>query len=242
MAQTLGTTGAELKLCYWAIRGLAQPIRFMLAMADVSYEEIRLGVDADGELLDREAESIDWETHRETLDLAFPNLPYLVDSSGASPVQITQSNAVLRYLARKFDFYGDSDTERMEIDVLQEEAYDYRNKIVESAYTLGAAYEAAFAEFVEQAVPRHVDGFERYLSARTDKSGFVGNKPSLVDFVLYELLWQTTLMVPGSITQTHRPNLHGFISNFETHPRIAAYRASNDYIVHPINSPWASFS
>jgi len=242
MTQNLGTAGAELKLCYWGIRGLAQPIRFLLAMADAPYEEIRIGVTPSGELLSKDEESVDWQTHRATLDVPFPNLPYLIDSSGPSPVQITQSNALLRYLARKFDFYGDSDNERVEIDVLQEEAYDYRNKIIASAYTLGADYEAAFAEFIEEAIPRHVDGFERYLSKRDAPSFFVGAKTSLVDFVLYELLWQTSLMVPGSITETNRPQLHRFIKAFEKQPRIATYRAGSDYIEGPINSPWASFT
>ncbi|MFT7530694.1 MAG: hypothetical protein ACI9FD_001701, partial [Gammaproteobacteria bacterium] len=48
MAKHIGNNQSTLTFCYWAIRGLGQPIRFMLAEAGVSAHEIRLGVDQDG--------------------------------------------------------------------------------------------------------------------------------------------------------------------------------------------------
>jgi len=50
------------------------------------------------------------------------------------------------------------------------------------------------------------------------------------------------LMVPGSITEAAQPMLFTFINHFEAIPQIAAYTQSDNYIEHPINSPWASFS
>ena len=240
MAQRIERPGAELDLSYWAIRGLAQPIRFLLIFAEVPFSEVRLGVTQDGSLITEE--SADWEAHRATLDVAFPNLPYLVDSSGPTPVRLTQSNAILRYLARRFDFYGDNEADRIAIDVMQDEAYDYRNKIVQTAYTLGDGYAAAYDKFIETDVPRHIEGFERYLAGRGANSHFIGTRISTVDFLLYELLWQTTLMVPGSITPSNRPNLHAFLEQFAALPQIVAYRSDPHYIERPINSPWASFT
>ena len=240
MAQYIERAGSQFTLGYWAIRGLAQPIRFLLADAEVAFSEVRLGANQDGSLVDDEA--ADWETHRETLGVAFPNLPYLIDASGSPEVRLTQSNAVLRYLARRFDLYGDDEADRIAIDVLQEEAYDFRNKIVQAAYTMGDAYKAAFEEFQTIAIPRHLDGLERYLAGRDTTAHFVGSRRSLVDFVLYELLWQARLMVPGSITASHRPALFAFIETFAADPKIAAYLQSEHYIERPINSPWASFT
>ncbi len=240
MAQRIEQTGAKLELGYWAIRGLAQPIRFLLAYAEVPVTEVRLGVNQDGSLV--ADESLDWASHKATLDVSFPNLPYLIDSSGSTQVRLTQSNAVIRYLARRFGFYGDTESDRISIDVLQEEAYDFRNQIVKAAYTLGAEYPAAFDEFTASAVPRYLDGFERYLSDRGTSTHFAGSRISLVDFILYELIWQTSVMVPGSITETHRPGLFAFIEAFARNPKIAAYMARDDYIERPINSVWASFA
>ena len=240
MVQRIDQTNSDLELGYWAIRGLAQPIRCLLTFADVAFSEVRLGVHQDGTPV--EDESSDWATHRETLTVDFPNLPYLIDTSGPDVVRVTQSNAVLRYLARRFDFYGDTEADRITIDVIQEEAYDLRNWIVKTAYTLGDQYPAAFEEFTATPLPRYLDGFERYLSGRSVNTHFVGDRVSLVDFVLYELLWQCSVMVPGSITDTNRSNLYHFIESFAARPRIAAYRASENYIQRPINSAWASFT
>lgn len=240
MVQRIGTPQAELELGYWAIRGLAQPIRFLLAYAKAPFSEVRIGVNQNGSLIAEE--STDWESRKHSLRMAFPNLPYLIDKSGPTEVRLTQSNAVLRYLARRFKLYGDSEAEQTTIDVLQEEAYDFRNRIVEAAYTLGDDYPAAFAEFTATAIPRHLDGFENYLAKRENSSHFVGTRTSLADFILYELIWQASIMVPGSVSQSNRPTLFAFIETFAKHPAIAAYMASENYIDRPVNSVWASFS
>jgi glutathione S-transferase len=242
MVQKLVQKNAEITLGYWGIRGLGQPIRFLLVSADVPFSEVRLGVLQDGTILHENKEGEDWSSVRSKLDMPFPNLPYLIDTSGASPVSLSQSNAILRYLARRFDFYGDSETDRIEIDILQEQAYDFRNDIVDTAYTLGEGYAAAFEHFSNNTLPQYLDGFENYLTNHDHGNYFVGSRLSLVDFVLYELFWQMTLMVPSSITVTSRPTLFAFIIGFEKDPKIANYMQSQNYIEHPINSPWASFA
>ena len=242
MVQRLIQEGAEITLGYWGIRGLGQPIRFLLVSAGVPFSEVRLGVLQDGTLLNENEEGEDWDNVRSTLGMPFPNLPYLIDTSGGSLVSLSQSNAILRYLARGFDFYGDSENDRVEIDVLQDEAYDFRNEIIDAAYTLGEGYAAVFEHFSTNTMPRYLDSFETYLAQCDNKNFFVGSRLSLVDFVLYELFWQMTLMVPNSITATNRPTLFAFINAFEKAPRIANYLQSEYYIEHPINSPWASFT
>ena len=242
MVQKLIQENADITLGYWGIRGLGQPIRFLLISANVPFSEVRLGVLQDGTLLNENKEGEDWGSVRSTLDMPFPNLPYLIDTSGGSPVSLSQSNAILRYLARGFDFYGDSETDRIEIDVLQDEAYDFRNEIIDTAYTLGEDYAAVFEQFSTNTLPHYLDSFETYLAGRDNKNFFVGSRLSLVDFVLYELFWQMTLMVPNSITESNRPTLFAFIKAFEKEPKIANYMQSENYIERPINSPWASFT
>lgn len=242
MPQELIHKDATITLGYWGIRGLAQPIRSLLVCAEVPFSEVRLGVFPDGTLMNEDQEDDDWAQVRATLEMPFPNLPYLIDESEGTPVQMSQSNAILRYLARRYDYYGSSELERVAIDVLQDEAYDFRNKIISTAYTLGDEYNNVYEEFVAHALPRYLNSFESYLAGSGDHRYFVGKRLSLVDFVLYELLWQMTLMVPQSITDSKRPTLFKFIRHFESIPQIDAYRQSDHYILHPINSPWASFA
>lgn len=192
--------------------------------------------------MNRQEEDKDWERVRSTLGMPFPNLPYLIDTSESNSIELTQSNAILRYLARRYNFYGDSESERAAIDVLQDQAYDFRNEIIKTAYTLGEEYTDVYKYFASQTLPKYLDSFETYLLGSGDTSFFVGRRLSLVDFVLYELLWQMTLMVPQSITASNRPALCAFIEHFESNPQIDAYTRSENYIKHPVNSPWASFT
>jgi glutathione S-transferase len=237
--QRIENANARFELGYWAIRGLAQPIRFLLAHAMVEISEVRFGINQDGSLI--EDESPDWQDHKDALSLPFANLPYLIDLERPDEIRLTQSNAIMRFLARRFDYYGDSVIEQTWIDLLQDEAYDFRNLIVETAYTLDPDYGQAFEEFKSTSAPRYLNGFEYHLSNRKLQSCFVGSRISLVDFILYELIWQVRLMVPGSITVTNRPTLHSFLESFEKISQITAYMAGDDYIDRPINSPWASF-
>ena len=237
--QRIENANARFELGYWAIRGLAQPIRFLLAHAEVEISEVRFGINQDGSLI--EDESPDWQDHKDALSLPFANLPYLIDLERPDQIRLTQSNTIMRFLARRFNYYGDSVLEQTWIDLLQDEAYDFRNLIIEAAYTLDPDYEKAFEEFKLTSVPRYLNGFEYHLSNRKLQNCFVGSRISLVDFILYELIWQVRLMVAGSITVTNRPTLHSFLESFEKIPQIAAYRAGDDYIDRPINSPWASF-
>ena len=237
--QRIEKANARFELGYWAIRGLAQPIRFLLAHAEVEISEVRFGINPDGSLI--EDESPDWQDHKDALSLPFANLPYLIDLERPDEIRLTQSNAIMRFLARRFNYYGGSVIEQTWIDLLQDEAYDFRNLIVDTAYTLDPDYEKAFEEFKSTSVPRYLNGFEYHLSNRKLQNCFVGSRISLVDFILYELIWQVRLMVAGAITVTNRPTLHSFLESFEKDPKIMAYMAGDDYIERPINSPWASF-
>ena len=68
------------------------------------------------------------------------------------------------------------------IDILQDEAYDLRNAIVQTAYTPESAFEQAHREFAASAVPRYGDGFERYLrtSGVTSISSVHGSPSSIL--------------------------------------------------------------
>ena len=79
-------------LGYWNVRGVTHPICMLLEYTDSSYDEKRCTM-GDAPDFDRSQ----WLNEKFKLGLDFPNLPYLIDGSH----KITQSNAILRYLARK---------------------------------------------------------------------------------------------------------------------------------------------
>ena len=98
---------APITLAYWDIRGLAQPIRMLLEYSGANYKDIRYKCgDAPGFDLS------EWTSVKFKLGLDFPNLPYLIDGS----IKVTQSNAILRYLGRKFGLDGKTEEDKVSRD------------------------------------------------------------------------------------------------------------------------------
>ncbi|XP_017174951.1 glutathione S-transferase Mu 4 isoform X2 [Mus musculus] len=113
-------------LGYWDIRGLAHAIRLLLEYTGSSYEEKRYTM-GDAPDYDRSQ----WLSEKFKLGLDFPNLPYLIDGSH----KITQSNAILRYIARKHNLCGETEEERIRVDILENQAMDTRIQLAMVCYS-----------------------------------------------------------------------------------------------------------
>ena len=57
---------------------------------------------------------------------------YMFDSIG--DISMTQSNAILRYIARKNDMCGKTEQEKVWVDMMADEAMDFRNGWVRLCY------------------------------------------------------------------------------------------------------------
>jgi len=81
-------------LGYWAIRGLAQPIRMLLEYSSIPYEEKRFEQGGAPDF-----DKTCWTDVKDTVlgDYPFPNLPFLIDGD----ITVTQSNAIVRHVARR---------------------------------------------------------------------------------------------------------------------------------------------
>lgn len=58
-------------------------------------------------------------------------LPYYIDGD----VKLTQSNAILRYVAGKHNLIGTNDKERIRVDLTENEVGDFRNGWVRLCYS-----------------------------------------------------------------------------------------------------------
>ncbi|XP_065448345.1 glutathione S-transferase 2-like isoform X2 [Chrysemys picta bellii] len=63
-----------------------------------------------------------WTNEKEKLGLDFPNLSYLIDGQ----TKLTQSNAILRYVAHKHKMAGESEEEMQRVDMLENQVMDFR--------------------------------------------------------------------------------------------------------------------
>ncbi|KAL6083203.1 hypothetical protein STEG23_010543, partial [Scotinomys teguina] len=148
-----------------------------------------------------------WLNEKFKLGLDFPNLPYLIDGS----CKITQSNAILRYLARKHNLCGETEEERIRVDILENQAMDTRMQLAMVCYS---------PDF-EKRKPEYLEGLSEKMKLYSEFLGkrpwFAGDKITYVDFLIYDILDQQRTFQPHCLDAF--PNLKDFLARFElTHP------------------------
>ncbi|XP_038676087.1 glutathione S-transferase Mu 5-like [Scyliorhinus canicula] len=213
-----------MKLGYWDIRGLAQPIRLLLEYSGTEYEEKFYSCG--------EAPNYDkscWFDVKPKLGLDFPNLPYLLDGD----IKITQSNAIMRYIARKHKLVGVTEDEKVRVDMLENQAMDFRMGIVRLAYN--PDFENLKGEYLK-GLPNLLKQFSDFLGK---KPWFAGDKITFVDFLMYELFDEHRVLEPKCLDEFK--NLKDFVQHFEALEKIAAYLKSDRFIKGPFNNKMAKW-
>jgi len=154
-------------LAYWDIRGLAQPIRLLLAYTDTKYED-KYYVCGPAPEFDKTC----WFGIKSSLDLDFPNLPYYIDGD----VKITQSNAIMRYIGRKNNLLGTNEKEMISVDMMENEVGDFRSTFVSLCYNpnFDARRDAYLA-----ALPEKLSKFSKYLG---ENNWLAGENVSFLNF------------------------------------------------------------
>ncbi|XP_053884554.1 glutathione S-transferase Mu 1-like [Malaclemys terrapin pileata] len=207
-------------LGYWDIRGLAHSIRLLLEYTGTAYEDKMYSC---GEAPDYDKSQ--WM--KEKLGLDFPNLPYLIDGKN----KLTQSNAILRYIARKHKlweyWWGETEEEMLQVDMLEIQAMDFRMSLVMICYN--PDFEKLKSGYLEQ-LPGKLKLFSHFLGKR---KWFAGEKITFVDFVMYDILDQNRMFEPKCLDQFQ--NLKDFLDRFDALEKVAAYMSSSRFMKTPVN-------
>ena len=201
-----------MRLGYWDIRGLAQPIRHLLLFTGTPHVETVYRQAGAERNFDKSA----WYSVKYDLDLLFPNLPYLIDE--AAGVRLTQSNAILRHIARVSGnraLLGTQLAERAVVDMTLAQCADFRSSLTRVAYRLWDNEKER--ERIRRAIAREFVRFEALLG---EKGGpfILGSDLTIADFVLYDVCDVALRMAPGAATG--RPALQRFLRAFEAHPSM----------------------
>ncbi|CAH1801760.1 unnamed protein product, partial [Owenia fusiformis] len=178
-----------LKLIYFDCKARAHAIRYLLADNGIPHEDIIIpflseagvaDVEANGITLDRIFSdaydmnvnlSEEWNTLKP--DMPFNVLPVLKTPEGKL---ISQANAILRFLARKYDLYGTTDDDVTQIDILTEHESEGREQIYVKAY---GDYAIQREKLVKLILPDNLRPLENELKKNNGGTGFlVGKKIS----------------------------------------------------------------
>ncbi|XP_065302617.1 glutathione S-transferase Mu 2-like [Dermacentor albipictus] len=216
---------APLVLGYWDIRGIGEPIRYMLAYAGVPYEDKRYGF-GDGP----EPSMDEWLPVKYKLDLDFPNLPYIIDGD----VRMTHSQAILRYLGRKHGLAPKDEETVRRVEMLEHQASDIVWAAARLCYSPDCTEEKRVQFLVDTADKlRQVD---TYL-AKHGPFG-AGKSVTYVDFLLYEALQFIKTMGPSTF-RTGFPALEEYCQRVAALPGLKEYLSSDRFKAWPILAPHA---
>ncbi|XP_075551103.1 glutathione S-transferase Mu 2-like [Dermacentor variabilis] len=214
---------APLVLGYWDIRGIGEPIRYMLAHAGVPYEDKRYGF-GDGP----EPSMDEWLAVKYKLDLDFPNLPYIIDGD----VRMTHSQAILRYLGRKHGLAPKDEETMRRVEMLEHQASDIVWAAARFCYSPDYTEEKRVQFLVDIADKlRQVD---TYL-AKHGPFG-AGKSVTYVDFLLYEALQFIKAMGPSTFRKGF-PALEEYCQRVAALPGLKEYLSSDRFKAWPILAP-----
>uniref|UniRef100_A0A8D2D0X3 Glutathione S-transferase n=1 Tax=Sciurus vulgaris TaxID=55149 RepID=A0A8D2D0X3_SCIVU len=197
---------------------------------DSRYEEKKYTMVGGGSVMSPSSPDYDrsqWLNEKFKLGLDFPNLPYLIDGAH----KITQSNAILRYIARKHNLCGETEEEKIRVDILENQATDIRMHFIILCYN--PDFEKKKPEYLE-ALPEKMKLFSQFLGKRP---WFAGDKITFVDFLAYDVLDQHRVFEPKCLEAF--PNLKDFMSRFEGLKKISAYMKSSRFLPRPMFSKMA---
>jgi glutathione S-transferase len=169
---------------YWRIRGLAEPIRHILAYAKVDFDDVTYE-QGDGPEFSRES----WLGVKHTVGLPFPNLPYFIDGD----VKITESSAIIRHVVRKYApaLLGTDEVEAANADMLFGIVGDIKS-------LLGFAYRPDFEALKPSTLAKVSASLTPIASWLSERPFLAGGHISYVDFFFVELLQLIDAMEPGT--------------------------------------------
>ncbi|KAF2353730.1 Glutathione S-transferase N-terminal [Trinorchestia longiramus] len=194
-------------LGYWALRGLAQPLRDMLAHAGVAYEDKQYSIGPAPEFSPQE-----WTSEKESLGLEFPNLPYYIDGD----VKITESSAIAKYLGRKLGLVGSTEAEIIKLDVAEGIIQDISRSIAMLCYDKD--FECKKVEFTDNANIQ----MKKLSKLVGNNKYIVGDKITWLDFVLLETLDRFVQLIPSCLNA--HANLQDYQKRILELPNVKKYR------------------
>jgi len=206
-------------LGYWTLRGRGEPIRNLLHFADVKFEDKHYtGME-------------EWGKDKEALGLDFPNLPYYIDGDR----KITETTAIMSYLARKYKLDGGCEDNRIRVDMATSIILDALTPQVTLCYN--PEFATAKKTFLEGA-----DKLIAKMTSLLQKGPFIlGEKVCSADFLLLETVERYVTLIPD-LLDSH-PELKEFHKKITELPAIAKYRATDGFqkIKNRFNAPFAAF-
>ncbi|KAI4459004.1 glutathione s-transferase [Holotrichia oblita] len=192
------------KLIYFPLKGVGEPIRWLLKYGNIEYEEILI-------------EFADWPKVKPTTP--FGQIP-LYEENGK---KINESIAISRYLGKKLNLAGENDWENLEIDAIVDTINDLRLKLKKYGYEKDEKIkEQIKGPLFNEILPYYMEKIEKLAEAN---NGYLAiNKLTWADFYFIGVLDYFNYMAEMDILE-NRPVLQKLRENVTNIPAIKEWIA-----------------
>jgi len=193
------------RLTYFDIRGRAEPIRLLLEEVGVEYD-------------DQQVSSDQWPELKP--GTPFGQLPTFREGD----VELVQSHAILRHLARIHHLDGEGEAQRVRCDVAFEALRDTDERVGSLIWRPDS--EQARKSFAEDELPGRLDALTRFFALNPSGPTFwAGASLTFADVFAFACLDDLEGLLVGSLSA--HEELAAFQERFARRPRIAAYLESS---------------
>ncbi|XP_074594729.1 glutathione S-transferase-like [Brevipalpus obovatus] len=208
-------------LGYWAsIRGRFEPIHLLLLHSGVDFE------------FKKYTSLSEWAADKASMRFDFPNLPYLIDGD----VKLTQTLAILRYLARKLNLgVKTCEPEIRRMDLIEQQA----DEVMQLSIRIFQSPEAVKnpeKSLNDVQMPSKLEQVVKFMG----ENKFVrGDNVTYVDFMFYSYLDYLRQYYPDIITKNAA--ISSYLDRIEALPAVNKYINGENFHRLPITGPWASW-
>jgi len=220
-----------IKVGYWRIRGLASPIHYLLQISGLPHEFKLYDYDGD---LDNPNVRASWVNEKNDLGLDLPNLPYLFDGD----VKITQSLAIMKYIARKAGLMGIEDNAEPSLvarrEMIEQQLNDLRMNYIYHGIGM-PLNKFFFPEGLPAATVRKLEPMSKILASQ---DFLFGDKVSYLDMLFIEII--DVFKILNKDCCESFPNLEAYHTRIRNLPKLKEFIESDKFIEWPVIGPFGT--
>ncbi|KAI9241095.1 hypothetical protein MVEG_01429 [Podila verticillata NRRL 6337] len=205
---------ASFKLLYFQINGLAGTSRDIMAYGDAEWESIFPS---------------NWREERNNTPMGCLPILFITGKNGKG-VTISEAAIIEQYLAKLYNLLGDNEYEETLIKSYHNTSYSLQNLFAYTvSYNQPEASPKCLDYFKAHSLPNLCASLERHLLCNGNNGHFVGNKLSLADIRVANMMEhfaQQPCAEELIEIMKQYPNLYKIRESVANHPRLTAWRKS----------------
>ncbi|KAG0338971.1 hypothetical protein BG004_006990 [Podila humilis] len=202
---------SKFEILYMACRARAELPRLMLEYVGAKYTS---------------KTPLNWPAGKDKTPFGVLPILYHTKPNG-DVVEIPETDALTRYIARLFGLEGDNFDDQTTVDIAYSGSHNFYDILRENLWTKPDMHDKETVKIVFEKLEKIFDGLEKILVKNHSNGYFVKEKTTFADFCVYDWLNYLFEDYPESakaaINANKRSGLYALYTRLDSHPRIRAY-------------------